>query len=156
MTRDYETWDTGHFKSSRVLKSPVSCRFFTTRLVGRAMKRFVRKLIRHLEPSEWGPPMFPAGWPSPPLVEISRMQAAGIDKVGTRLHPLMMNAAPQPSRHLSRDKHGHETTTATTLADRLPIRITLSWICIASFFQTFDGAKILIYCEYSYSCALLS
>ena len=106
------------------------------------MKRFVRKLEQHLEPSEWGPPMFPAGWPSPPLVEIPRMQAAGIDKVGIRLHPLMMNAVPQPSRHLSRDKHGHETTTATTLADRLPIRIMLSWICIASFLPTFDGAKI--------------
>ena len=70
------------------------------------------------------------------------MQAAGIDKVGTRLHPLLMNAVPQRLRHYSMDKHGHETTTATTSADRLPIGITLSYFCIASFLPTFDGAKI--------------
>ena len=106
------------------------------------MKRFVQKPKRHLEPLEWIPLWFPAGWPSPPLVEIPRMQAAGIDKVGTRLHPLLKNAVPQWLRHYPMDKHGHETTTATTLADRLPIRKTLSWSCIASFLPTFDGAKI--------------
>ena len=90
------------------------------------MKRFVRKPKRHLEPLEWIPLWFPAGWPSPPLVEIPRMQAAGIDKVGTRLHPLLKNAVPQWLRHYPMDKHGHETTTATTMADKLPIGITLS------------------------------
>ena len=70
------------------------------------------------------------------------MQAAGIGKVGTRLHPLLKDAVPQRLRHQLMDKHEHETTTATTLADRLPIGIGLFWSRIASFLPTFDVAKI--------------
>ena len=118
---------------------------FTTRLVERVMKRFVRKPKRHLEPSEWTPSWFPAGRLSQPLVESPRKLVDGTGKANTRLRPLLTNAVPQWLRHYPMDKHGHETTTATTLADKLPIGITLSWICIASFFQTFDGAKIYFF-----------
>ena len=76
------------------------------------------------------------------IVGPPRKRAAGTGKASNRLHPFPMNGAHIPHYSLSTLGHGHETTTTTILASRLPIGNKPKRFCIVSFFHSFEGAKI--------------